>query len=154
MTLGVKIARQMALRGQAAQPHSYPMTEPLRLYILDDHEPVRQALAARLAALPNVEIVGLGADPEAALAALPEAHPDVVLVETKRHDGRGLEIVHWLARNAPGVQLAVLTSYPSEWEMWAARRAGSAAYFLKDINSEQLIERLRQLRITGPAALD
>ena len=128
------------------------MTGPLRLYILDDHEPVRQALAARLAALPDVEIVGLGADAETALAELPATHPDVVLVETKRRDGRGLEIVHWLARNALGVRLAVLTSYPSEWEMWAARRAGAAAYFLKDINSEQLVERLRQLRIVGPAA--
>jgi len=130
------------------------MTEPLRLYILDDHEPVRQALAARLGALPGVEIVGLGADAEAALAALPEARPDVVLVETKRRDGRGLEIVYWLAHNAPGVRLAVLTSYPSEWEMWAARRAGSVAYFLKDIDSEHLVERLRQLRVRGSAAID
>lgn len=122
------------------------MAEPIRVYILDDHEEVRQALAARLSAMPDMLIVGSATGSEPALAQLRCARPDVVLVETKRGDGRGLELVHWIAQSAPGARVIVLTSYPSEWERWAAYRAGATGYFLKDINSSQLVEQIRGLQ--------
>jgi DNA-binding NarL/FixJ family response regulator len=124
----------------------------LRIFVLDDHDGVRQALAARLSAVPGLSIVGASSEAEPALLELLRLRPDVILVETKRQDGRGLEIVHWVAANLPDARVIVLTSYsyPSEWERWAAVRAGAAAYFLKDINSPQLVEQLRGLSDAKP----
>jgi DNA-binding NarL/FixJ family response regulator len=118
------------------------MSEPLRVFIIDEHEDVRRALAARLNASPCLAVVGDEGDAEAALLAVHSLRPDVVLLETKRSDGRGLEIVSWIALSDRPAAVFILTSYPSEWEHWAARRAGAAHYFLKDIDSDQLISHL------------
>ena len=52
---------------------------------------------------------------------------------------------------ALGAAVIVLTSYPSEWERWAAHRAGALNYLLKDIDSALLIERIRQAALLVPA---
>jgi DNA-binding NarL/FixJ family response regulator len=119
------------------------MSGLLRILIIDDHDDVRHALTARLSSAPGMAVVGETADAEDGLLKTRTLRPDVVVVETKRADGRGLEIVSWIAQSGIGARVIVLTSYPSEWERWAAHRAGAARYLLKDIASPLLIEHIR-----------
>lgn len=119
------------------------MSGPLRILIIDDHDDVRRALTARLSSAPGMAVIGETADAEDGLLKTRTLRPDVVVVETKRMDGRGLEIVSWIAQSGIGARVIVLTSYPSEWERWAAHRAGAARYLLKDIASPLLIEHIR-----------
>jgi len=120
------------------------MTQPLKLFVIDDHDEVREALVVRLCAAPGVLIVGEAKAAETAIEEINTLKPDVVLIETKRADGRGLELVNCLAHGDSGAQVIALTSYPSEWERWAVRRAGAAGYFLKDVGSTRLL--LEQIR--------
>jgi two-component system response regulator DevR len=120
------------------------MSGLLRILIIDDHDDVRHALTARLNSAPGMTVVGETADAEDGLLKTRTLRPEVVVVETKRTDGRGLEIVSWIAQSGIGACVIVLTSYPSEWERWAAHRAGAARYLLKDIGSPLLIEHIRR----------
>jgi DNA-binding NarL/FixJ family response regulator len=119
--------------------------DAVRVFILDDHDDVRHALAASLGSLPGLEVVGEAAEAEDGLRLITRLRPDVVLVETKRSDGRGLEIVSLIAQGGHGPCVIVLTSYLSEWEHWAVRRAGAIGYFLKEIGSPQLIACIRRV---------
>lgn len=116
-----------------------------RVYIVDEHEEVRLALAERLAREANLQIIGHSGDAMEAINASQEEKPDVVLIEVKRSDGLGLEILRQLATLPHEPRVAVLTSYPSTWEQRAAQRAGAIAYFLKDIDSEELIRSISSL---------
>lgn len=120
------------------------MTQVIRVLIVDDHIEVRQALRHRLSYARDINVVEDTAEAEQALAAVHDLQPDVVLMESKRSDGRGLELIHWIAQNHPASLIIVLTSYPTEWECWAARRAGAMQYLLKDIGSTELVEHIRQ----------
>jgi two-component system NarL family response regulator len=121
------------------------MQAPLKLLLIDDHPEVAQALATRLRAAPGLEVLPPESDAESALRQAAAHRPAVVLVETKRSDGRGLELVSEIARTQPQICVIVLTSYPSEWEAWAMRQAGAADYLLKDIGTGALIERVLEL---------
>jgi DNA-binding NarL/FixJ family response regulator len=125
------------------------VSSPFRVLIVDDHADVRHALAVRLGSAPDVAVVGEIDDADAALQQNESLRPDVLLVETKRTDGRGLELVSRLAHSEAGTKIIVLTSYLSEWEQWAAFRAGALRYLLKDIDTAQLLE---QIRAVGAAA--
>ena len=39
-------------------------------------------------------------------------------------------------------KVIVLTTYPSDWEEAAARRAGAAAYVLKDLDAQELLQHI------------
>jgi DNA-binding NarL/FixJ family response regulator len=121
------------------------MPRPLRLLLIDDHAEVAQALAARLRATSGLEVLPPEGDAERALRQAAALRPEVVLVETKRSDGRGLELVSKIARTQPQPCVIVLTSYPSEWEAWAMRQAGAADYMLKEIGTGALVERVMAL---------
>lgn len=114
----------------------------VNLYIVDENEVVRSALADRLSEDEAVHVVGHAANPEFVLREVRQSKPDVVLVEVKRKDGMGFEIIRRLASLVEPPRLVVLTSYPSVWEEAAARRAGASAYLLKELLPGDLISRL------------
>jgi len=113
-----------------------------RLYIVDEHERVRRALADRLTRSASVEVVGDSGDAAETMLAIHQVPVDVVLVEIKRSDGMGLELVREISSTRNGPKVIVLTSYPTDWEEEAARRAGAAAYLLKDLEPEELLKHI------------
>ena len=115
---------------------------PPRLYIIDEHESVRRALGDRLAQTASVTVVGDAGDASQALQAVREIGVDVVLVEIKRADGLGLEMVRQLSAQSEAPRVIVLTSYPTDWEEAAAKRAGASVYLLKDLNTEVLLQHI------------
>jgi two-component system response regulator DevR len=118
-----------------------------RVYIIDEHQPVRHALADRLGRTTAVVVVGETGDAAEAVKEANNRKADVVLVESKRADGMGLELVRQLSTNPAGPKVIVLTSYPSDWEEAAARRAGAWHYLLKELDPEELIQQI--LACTG-----
>jgi len=135
------------------------MAASIGVYVVDDHDLVRAALVRRLQTTPELMVVGQSASVELARAEIAAQRPDVVLLETKRADGRGFELLNWVLLAAPAARAVVLTSYASEWERWAALRAGAAGYALKDIDTAQLLTQIRaaaaapRLAPTLPASL-
>lgn len=117
----------------------------LKLYIVDEHEPVRTALAERLGQADGIDVVGHTGEAEEVVQEIELEKPDMVLFEVKRSDGLGLELLRQLAALPSAPKLIVLTSYPSTWEKDAATRAGASNYLLKDIESEELIESISRI---------
>lgn len=116
-----------------------------RIYIIDEHEAVRSVLAERLSRSGQLDVVGHTGDANQALSDVRHSQPDVVLLEVKRSDGLGLEIVRQVAGISTAPIVAVLTSYPSNWERQAATRAGASLYMLKEIDTEELIRCITDL---------
>jgi DNA-binding NarL/FixJ family response regulator len=110
-----------------------------RLVIIDEHKDVRQALVSRLQKTGELQVVGSTGSTEEGLLQVEALHPDIVLLETKRSDGTGLETCRRIARNHPESTIIVLTSYEDEEERQEAFMAGAARYMLKDLDSTQLL---------------
>ena len=115
-----------------------------RLYIIDEHVTVRSALAERLDQAADLHVIGHAGDVEEVMRDVGEKKPDIVLLEVKRKDGMGLEILRSIVAMDCSPRLAVLTSYPTKWEEDAALRAGAVCYMMKDIDSEELIRMIER----------
>lgn len=113
-----------------------------RIYIIDEHAPVRRALADRLSRVGSVTVVGDSAEASEAIEAIHKDGIDIVLIEIKRSDGLGLELVRQISAPPEAPKVIVLTTYPTEWEEAAARRAGAAAYVLKDLDAKELLRHI------------
>jgi len=116
---------------------------PTRLLIIDDHDVVREALEARLHTTATVEIIACTGCWRTGLRDAVRMKPDVVLLETKRADGQGLEALRHLTRECPNISIVVLTSYPDAKEQTEAHRMGAVRYVLKDIDTPQLVREIQ-----------
>ena len=115
------------------------MMDRTRLLIIDEHRAVRQALVSRLQQTGKLEVVGSTGSAEEGLLQVEALRPSIVLLETKRSDGSGLETCRRIARSHPHTTVIVLTSYEDEDERQAAYMAGATRYLLKDIDSSRLV---------------
>ena len=113
-----------------------------RLLIIDEHEAVRKALVSRLQQTGQMQVVGSTSSWEEGILQIQTLHPHVVLLETKRSDGAGLETCRRIARNHPETAIVVLTSYEDEKERQEAFMAGATGYILKDIDSAELLQEI------------
>ncbi len=119
----------------------------IRVFIVDDHANVLKALASQLACSTQRIVVDTATGVEEALNCIRVSPPDVILVETKRADGRGLELVEKIRHSGVKSKIVVLTSYFNEWERVMLAGAGVKDYLLKDIGSTTLIQHITTLAV-------
>ena len=86
------------------------------VYIIEEHDTVRSALVERLGQAPTIEVVGHSGRVEMVIEEIPQLKPDVVLLEVKRSDGMGLEILRRIKELQAPPKIVILTSYPMDWE--------------------------------------
>lgn len=121
------------------------ITRKIRLLIIDDHERVRRELVTNLRRDHDLEIVGDTADPDEATRWSQERHPDVVLLDVKREDKAGLELLRRLSQRPQDCAVLILTSYVSRDEWLQAQEAGASACVLKQIDSRGLADKIKAL---------
>ena len=102
-----------------------------RLLIVDDHEVVREGLAAALAADERFEIVGTVASGKAALERARQTLPDIALVDLRLPDMRGEDLTREIRTRFPSTAVIVLSTYLGEGTVRASLEAGASAYVTK-----------------------
>ena len=120
-------------------------TEKIRVYLLDDHEVVRQGLRYLLESAGDIEIVGESGSAVDAAARIPALRPHVAVLDGRLPDGSGIEVCRTVRAVDPSIQALILTSYDDDEALFAAIMAGAAGYVLKEIKGTDLIGAVRQV---------
>jgi DNA-binding NarL/FixJ family response regulator len=118
------------------------MTGPTTVVIADDHPVFRDGLAGLLADL-GAEVVATVGDGQAAVDAVAEHEPDVVLMDIQMPGMSGLAATERVRRDHPGTAVLVLTMSADPATIQAALRAGALGYLLKEANREDIEDALR-----------
>jgi NarL family two-component system response regulator LiaR len=91
----------------------------------------------------EIEVVADVADGRAALQAVAEHEPDVVLMDLVLPVVDGVEAIRRLAAERPRTRVIVLTSFLDDDKLFPAVRAGAAGYLLKDVEPQELVRAIR-----------
>jgi two-component system response regulator DevR len=127
--------------------------EPIRVFLLDDHEIVRRGLADLLETEPGITVVGEAGTAAEALNRIPAALPDVAVLDARLPDGSGIDVCRDIRSSMPAVRCLILTSYDDNDAVFAAVMAGAAGYLLKEIRGSSLVDAIRQVA-AGKSLLD
>ena len=111
----------------------------VRVFLLDDHEIVRDGIRGLLVA-DGLTVVGEAGSAADALVGIPATHPDVAVLDVRLPDGSGIEVCREIRSQQPDVACIMLTSYADDEAHLAAVMAGAAAYVLKQIRGHDLVE--------------
>lgn len=122
---------------------------PIRLVIADDHGVVREGLAALLDAEPDIDVVGLAATGQEAVALVRAKQPDIALLDITMPDMNGLEATRHITTYYPHVRVLILTIHEEETFFFEALRAGASGYVLKGASSDELLSAIRAVHEGG-----
>lgn len=127
------------------------LPEPIRVFLLDDHEVVRRGLRDLLDAAGGIEVVGEAGTADEALRRIPPTRPDVAILDVRLPDGDGVEVCREIRSTHPEVQCLILTSFSDDEALFQAIMAGAAGYLLKQVRGTDLVDAVR--RVSGGQSL-
>lgn len=108
------------------------MTRKATILLVDDHVLVRAGIRSLIDQLDQFCVVAEASDPAAAMRALAQAVPDIVLTDIAMGSSSGLDLVRELKRQYPQVATMILSMHASEEMVTEALRQGASAYLLKE----------------------
>jgi DNA-binding NarL/FixJ family response regulator len=121
----------------------------IQVSIVEDSEPLRRGLATLLDDAPDMQCRSACADAEEALARLPAAAPDIVLMDIRLPGMSGIECVARLTALLPQVRILMLTAYEDSEEIFQSLAAGAHGYLVKSTAPEQLLDAIREVAAGG-----
>jgi two-component system response regulator DevR len=127
--------------------------DPVRLYLLDDHEVVRRGLRGLLGSEEDLEVVGESGSAVEAMRDIPRCRPDVALLDVRLQDGSGIEVCRELHSSMPELRALMLTSYDDDEALFSAIMAGASGYLLKLITGSDVVDAVRRVA-SGQSLID
>ncbi len=117
----------------------------IKILIADDHHVVRKGLVFFLQTQPDLEIVGEASNGEEALKLATSLDPHIVLMDLSMPVLDGIEATKELKKQAPHIQVMILTSFSDQDHVIPALEAGASGYQLKESDPDELVAAIQKL---------
>ncbi len=117
----------------------------VRVFVVDDHEMVRDGLRALIESQPDLTVVGDAGDAASAIGRIVLSEPDVAVLDVNLPDRSGIEICRDLKDRCPHVRSLMLTSFAEDEALANAILAGASGYVLKHIRNSDLLGCIRKV---------
>jgi len=115
------------------------MTDPIQVWLIEDHKTYGQRLARALNRLDGIACSRLFTACEDALAALLENDvPQVFLLDVELPGMNGIDGITRLRQLAPRAAVVILTVFEDDDKIFRAICAGAAGYLLKTSSTENI----------------
>ena len=126
------------------------MTEPARVFLVDDHAVVRRGLVSYLDGEDDIDVIGQADGGRSALSQLAVLAnsgklPDVILMDLLMPDLDGITATAEIKARWPEVAILAVTSFLEEAKVRAALQAGASGYLLKDAEADEVAAAVRAI---------
>lgn len=117
---------------------------PIRVGIVEDQNPLRNALAALIQGTAGFHLTGSYGSAESAIAGVAASAPDVLLLDIGLPGQSGLAALPALKARAPECAVIMLTIHVDEERIFAALSAGAVGYLVKDTPPARLLAAIQE----------
>ena len=118
---------------------------PLSVAIVEDNAEICEGLEQVINTAAGFSHVCSCRNTATALLKIPNAKPDVVIMDIGLPDGSGIECTAQLKRLMPELQILMFTVYEDSEQIFRALAAGASGYLLKRVSPPELLHALREL---------
>lgn len=124
-----------------------------KVFLVDDHEIVRQGLRLLVDAEADMRVVGEAAHARGLCDLVEASGAGVVVLDVSMPDVSGAEATAELQKCLPGVKVVALTRHTEKAYVQEMMRAGASGYILKQNGAATLLEAVRAV-VRGGTYLD
>ncbi|MEY2581609.1 MAG: two-component system, NarL family, response regulator DevR [Ilumatobacteraceae bacterium] len=117
----------------------------ITVFLLDDHELVREGVRQLLEADGTIEVVGEASTCADAVARIRATRPQVAVLDVQLPDGSGVEVCRDVRSLDPDLACLMLTSFSDEEALLQSVIAGASGYVLKQIRGNDLVSAVHRV---------
>ena len=117
-----------------------PCSDPVRVYLADDHPIFLEAVASAIRERADMELVGEARNGPDALAGIRELQPDVALLDMRLRDLSGLNVLELAVAEGTRARFVFLSAHVDSALVYAALAGGAAGYLSKEMDRETIWE--------------
>jgi DNA-binding NarL/FixJ family response regulator len=110
----------------------------IRVAIADDHKIFRKGVILSLRPYTNIKFVLEADNGDELLRGLPEAQPDVVLMDLRMPGKDGIEATKTISKQNPNIRVLVLSMYEDERFVFHMMENGANGYLLKNSEPQEI----------------
>jgi len=121
----------------------------ISIAIVEDLDVVRNGLKDFISLSTDFLVVGSYKSGEEALQKLPDAKPDIVIMDINLPGMNGIECIRQVKDKSPGTQFMMFTVYENDDKVFEALKAGASGYLLKNTGLLQIAESVKELHEGG-----
>jgi len=115
------------------------MMEKINIFLVEDHDLVREGLKALLTSIPDIAIIGEASTGKSLFEKLKIVQPDVIVLYISLPDISGIEITRRVRSEYPMIRVLILSMYTHEDFVTGAIRAGAKGYLPKNTSRDELV---------------
>ena len=115
------------------------------IFLVDDHEVVRQGVRSVIEAADGMHVVGEAGNVEQAMQRISAVNPDVAVLDVRLPDGSGVELCRDIRATHPNIACLMLTSYSDDEALFEAIMAGASGYVLKQVRGSELLDAIQRV---------
>ena len=120
-------------------------TNPIKVFIADDHDIVRQGIKTIISDIPDISVVGEAESGDEVLKKIRELDVDVLIMDYDMPDRNGLDTLIELKTMSPKLPVIILSMFPEDHYGVRFLKAGASGYLGKSNVTQQLVEAIRRV---------
>lgn len=121
----------------------------IKVFIVDDHEIIREGLKMILKEASDLVVVGEAQDGVDALKKIRSVECDVIVLDMNMPGRSGIELLADIKELKPKVHILVLSIHPEDKFALRTLKAGASGYLCKDTALEELVIAIRKVHTKG-----
>ncbi|SFQ99200.1 response regulator [Desulfoscipio geothermicus] len=119
--------------------------QQITVLIVDDHALIREGIRKTLGLEERIKVLAEAANGKEAISICRTRQPDIVLLDINLPDITGVEVCRTIKQELPATEVIALTIHDQDEYIIEMIKNGIAAYLLKDISPDQLIDTILQV---------
>ena len=117
----------------------------IRIFLVDDHQLVRDGIKALLISSDDLTILGEASSGKECFEKIAQAPPDILILDISLPDTNGIEVTKRITAEFPGTRVLILSMYTDEDFIFNAVKAGARGYLPKNTSREELLNAIHTI---------
>ena len=117
----------------------------IKIMVVDDHNLIRDGIAALLSDVPNIKVVALAGSGEEAILLAKKHNPNVILMDIRMPGIGGIAAIQKIVASHPDNKIIALTSCIQEPFPTNILKAGASGYLTKGAALEKMVKAIHSV---------